>query len=68
VNDLLVVGDRLIAASDVGVFVSDDDGAQWFKLGTNLPTIPVIEMRYHQATNTLTIATFGHGIQRVTLP
>jgi photosystem II stability/assembly factor-like uncharacterized protein len=68
VNDLLVVGDRLIAASDVGVFVSDDDGAQWFKLGANLPTIPVIEMRYHQATNSLTIATFGHGIQRVTLP
>lgn len=68
VNDLLVVGDRLIVASDVGVFVSDDGGAHWFKLGSNLPMIPVIEMRYHQGTNTLTIATFGHGIQRVTLP
>ncbi|MEA2452942.1 MAG: hypothetical protein QOG04_1652 [Actinomycetota bacterium] len=66
-NDLVVVGDRLIVATDVGVFVSDGDG-EWFKLGSNLPAVPVIEMRYHQPTNTLTLATFGHGVQRTTLP
>jgi len=68
VNDLLTVGDRLIAASDVGVFLSEDGGKKWFKLGAALPAVPVIEMRYHEGTNTLTIATFGHGIQRVALP
>lgn len=68
VNDLLVVGERLIVASDVGVFVSEDAGQKWFKLGEALPAVPVIEMRYHEGTNTLTIATFGHGIQRVVLP
>jgi hypothetical protein len=35
---------------------------------SDLPAVPVTEMRYHEGTNTLTIATFGHGIQRVVLP
>ncbi len=67
VSDLVIAGNRLVVASDVGVFVSEGDGV-WFKLGSNLPTVPVIELRYHQGTNTITAATFGHGIQRVTLP
>ena len=29
---------------------------------------PVLDLRYHAGTNTLTAATFGHGIQRVTVP
>ena len=68
VNDIVIVGERLIAATDVGVFLSDDAGANWYRLGAALPFVPVIELRYHEGTNTLTAATFGHGIQRVTLP
>jgi hypothetical protein len=67
VNDLLVVGTRLIAATDVGVYLSIA-GGPWLRLGSNLPTVPVIELRYHAGTNTITAATFGQGIQRITLP
>jgi photosystem II stability/assembly factor-like uncharacterized protein len=69
VNDVVLVGDGLLAvATDVGVFMSDDDGATWLRVGSNLPTVPVLDLRYHAGSNTLTAATFGHGIQRVTLP
>jgi hypothetical protein len=68
VSDIVVIGEKLVVATDVGVFLSKDLGASWLRLGNNLPTVPVLDLRYHQATNTLTAATFGHGIQRVTLP
>lgn len=68
VNDIIVAGDQLVAATDVGVFISDAVGNNWLRLGADLPVSPVIELRYHQATNTITAATFGHGIRRTTLP
>ena len=69
VNDVVLLPDGdLAVATDVGVFLSSDDGATWLAVGSNLPAVPVLDLRYHQATNTITAATFGHGIQRVTLP
>lgn len=68
VNEVILAGDVLAVGTDVGVFMSDDDGATWLRVGDNLPTVPVLDLRYHAASNTLTAATFGHGIQRVTLP
>jgi hypothetical protein len=65
---LVLPGNRLAVATDVGVFLSTDGGATWLTVGSNLPTVPILDIRYHQTTNTITAATFGHGIQRVTLP
>ena len=67
VNDVIQVPGAIVASTDVGVFLSRTDGV-WYRVGKNLPTLPVIDLRYHAATKTLTAATFGHGIQRVTLP
>jgi photosystem II stability/assembly factor-like uncharacterized protein len=69
VNEIVVLpGGKLAVGTDVGVFLSSDGGATWLTVGENLPTVPVFDLRYHQGTNTLTAATFGHGIQRVALP
>jgi hypothetical protein len=67
VSDVLPIGKRLVVASDVGVFVTENE-KNWYRLGANLPAVPVIELRYHEGTQTLTAATFGHGIQRIALP
>ena len=66
VNDIVQAGNKLVTATDVGVFVSDTAGV-WKRLGTNLPTVPVTDLRYHAGTKSVTAATFGHGIQRITL-
>jgi photosystem II stability/assembly factor-like uncharacterized protein len=68
VNEITLIGKSIAVGTDVGVFVASSSGGKWFSLGNNLPTIPVLDLRYHRGTNTLTAATFGHGIQRVTLP
>jgi hypothetical protein len=69
VNDVIVLpGDKLAIASDVGVYLTSDGGATWLSVGSGLPAVPVLDIRHHQGTNTITAATFGHGIQRVALP
>ena len=66
VNDLLVLPDgSLVAATDVGVFLSARDG-EWRSVGSNLPRVPILEIRLHQGT--ITAATFGHGLMSVALP
>ena len=68
VNEIIIVGKRIIVGTDVGVFVANPTGGRWLSLGNSLPMVPVFDLRYHQGTNTITAATFGHGIQRFTLP
>jgi photosystem II stability/assembly factor-like uncharacterized protein len=67
VNDVVLAKDgALVAATDVGVFLRNEAG-DWLRVGTNLPTVPVLDLRWHEGTSTLTAATFGHGIQRLAL-
>ncbi|MGH2730281.1 MAG: WD40/YVTN/BNR-like repeat-containing protein [Actinomycetota bacterium] len=68
VTEIVIVGKSIAVGTDVGVFVASANSNKWFSLGNNLPTIPVLDLRYQVSTNTLTAATFGHGIQRVELP
>jgi photosystem II stability/assembly factor-like uncharacterized protein len=69
VNDIVVVGDELAVASDVGVFLTTglDQGLQWLRLGS-LPMAPITDIRYHEGTNSITAATFGRSVMRAVLP
>lgn len=67
VNDINVVGDKLVVASDFGVFASKDTGQTWYRVGLNLPLSPVYELRTHLPTNTLFVATFGRSVYKVSL-
>ena len=66
-NDVNVIGDALLVAGDLGVFVSRDAGQSWLKVGSNLPLVPIFELRYHKATNRLYAGTFGRSIWSVDL-
>ena len=69
VNDIVIVKDGgLAVGTDVGVFLSRDLGTTWLQVGSDLPIVVVPDLEYHEGTNTLTAATFGQGVQRVTLP
>jgi hypothetical protein len=69
VNEVIVIpGGKLAVGTDVGVFLSTDGGATWLTVGSTLPAVAILDLEYHAGTNTLTAATFGQGVQRVTLP
>jgi len=56
---------RLFAATDLGVFYSDEGSGFWQKYGTGLPAVPVSAMRLNATTNSLRISTFGRGMWEV---
>ncbi len=67
-HDVLVLEDRLVVASDVGVFASFDGGATWITVGGNLPMVPVMELAWNTEFEVLAAATFGRGVWSVVMP
>lgn len=57
----------LYVCSDAGVHVSTDAGETWKSLTRNLPTVPVVDLVYHDGDGTLTAATYGRSIWRIKL-
>ena len=68
VNDLVISGDQLYVANDIGVYTSPSNGHSWRAFNDNLPRTPIMELRVHEPTGTLTAGTFGRGMYRVQIP
>lgn len=53
--------DRIYVGNDAGVFVSLDRATTWQNLTLNLPTVMVVDLVLHEATQTLFAATYGRS-------
>jgi hypothetical protein len=65
VNDLVIDGESpgtLVAATDLGMFRSDDDGAHWYGWSSGFPTVASIEMTYDPALGRLRVGTHGRSM------
>lgn len=51
----------LYAGTETGLYVSVTGGGAWFRLGGNLPAVPVHEVLVHGRENDLIVATHGRG-------
>jgi len=51
-----------LAATDVGVFVSDDYGNKWTELAAGLPNTVAMHLDYNTASGKLRVATHGRGV------
>jgi photosystem II stability/assembly factor-like uncharacterized protein len=60
--------DTIYTCSDAGLFVSADEGRTWANLTGNLPNVIVTDLVYHDSDRTLTAATYGRSIWRLSLP
>jgi photosystem II stability/assembly factor-like uncharacterized protein len=56
----------IIAAMDVGVFISTDWGSTWQELAQGLPNTVAMHLDYHQTSGKLRIGTHGRGTWEAT--
>ncbi len=52
----------LVVSHAYGVHFSNDGGARWQSLATNLPTVPTRAIVFHERDNALIAGTYGRGI------
>jgi photosystem II stability/assembly factor-like uncharacterized protein len=52
----------LYAGTEAGLYVSVTGGGNWFRLGGNLPAVPVHEVLVHGRENDLIVATHARGL------
>ncbi|HEX8096460.1 MAG TPA: hypothetical protein VF507_00430 [Pyrinomonadaceae bacterium] len=67
VNDIIVRGGKLFAATDLATLVSTDGGAHWSKLGAGLPLTTVMDITVGP-DSLLYAATHGRGIWSIPTP
>jgi photosystem II stability/assembly factor-like uncharacterized protein len=68
VNDLVLVGKTLYAATDLGVYVTKTTRIRWYRLGAGLPNCPVNDLRYVAKNRTIYAGTFGRGVWSIVPP
>jgi hypothetical protein len=68
-HDLVIWHGNLVAASDVGVFITKQYGnSQWKKLGAGLPPVRVWEINTSPRGDYLVAGTHGRGLWRIDRP
>ena len=69
-NDIIIDPDNedvLYLATDLGVWVSFNEGLNWEILGLDLPIVAVPDLRFHQPTRTLLAGTYGRSFYTIDL-
>ena len=65
-NEIIIVDldgqEYLFLGTDLNVWYSNDDGAQWDILGNDLPLTIIRDLKYHTPTETLYVGTFGRSM------
>jgi hypothetical protein len=56
------VGGQVFAGTDIGVFISNDGGANWLPFNTGLPVVAVFDMAIQNPHRMLRVATHGRGM------
>ena len=59
-NDIVMVGDTLVVATDVGVFVRS--GGSWSEYGAGLPNVSVLDLALQPGGSRLMATTHGRGV------
>ncbi len=56
---MVLRGSQIHVANDIGVYLSSNGGRRWLAFGKGLPVTPMMELRVHEPSRTLYVASFG---------
>ncbi|MDO9512786.1 MAG: T9SS type A sorting domain-containing protein [Bacteroidales bacterium] len=66
VVDPMVPG-RLFVGTDAGVYSTTNDGEEWGWAWSNLPAVPVIDLKIHNSTRKIVAATYGLSMYKANI-
>ena len=61
-NDVFVTGDTLVVGTQIGVYISTNNGANWEIYGAGMPTVSTDQLVFNPATQTLRAMTHGRSV------
>ncbi|MCB2205168.1 T9SS type A sorting domain-containing protein [bacterium] len=61
-NDVIELDGKIIVASDVGAFISEDAGQHWQRFGNGMPSVSVQRFVFNERTGILRAITHGRGM------
>jgi photosystem II stability/assembly factor-like uncharacterized protein len=61
-------GGSVVVGTNAGVFAAVGPGFNWSRLGSGIPTVPVVRLRYGLASRVLLAATLGRGAWTLDIP
>lgn len=60
--DVMELDGNIIIGTELGVFISEDEGSTWQRLGTGMPALCVQRLLYQEETGVLRAITHGRGM------
>jgi photosystem II stability/assembly factor-like uncharacterized protein len=52
----------LVLGTDTSLFYSSDDGSHWTQIKSNVPTVPIYDIKFVKKSHDLVVATHGRGL------
>jgi photosystem II stability/assembly factor-like uncharacterized protein len=60
--DIISLDGSLVLATELGTFISSDEGATWQRFGTGMPSVAVMRFKYNERIGVLRAMTHGRGM------
>lgn len=60
-----ITASTIYAGTDIGVYITTDNGATWNRMGDGLPMVPVRDMYVAQNQDFIRVATYGRGLWEI---
>lgn len=60
--DVIELDQAIVIGTELGSFISEDEGATWQRLGTGMPAVAVQRLMYQKETGVLRAITHGRGM------
>ncbi|MCX6257626.1 MAG: T9SS type A sorting domain-containing protein [Bacteroidia bacterium] len=71
INNILLIGgysdNLVIVGTDGGVYLTENGGTNWQRVGSNMPIVAVYDVEYEPATGKIIAGTYGRSVMSVSL-
>jgi len=68
INDIWILPSDeniIFTATDAGVYYTSNGGINWFRVGSNMPIVPVLDIEFDEANQRIVAGTYGKSLMSI---